>query len=112
MIMMSIAVGYGCSIKADWLAIGVHAGDHAIYPDCRKEFIDAFTSAVELCDWHPFTIFAPFQDLDKKAILEIGIPLGVDYSNTWTCYKGLDEPCGTCGSCTERNEAFETVFGV
>ena len=110
MIMMSIAVGYGCSKKADWLAIGVHDGDHAIYPDCRHEFIDAFTKAVELCDWHPFTIYAPFQALDKKGILEIGMPLEVDYDHTWTCYKGGDEPCGVCGSCVERDEAFAQYY--
>ncbi len=106
MIMMSIAVGYGCSVGADWLCIGVHAGDHAMYPDCRAEFIDAFKKAVALCDWHNFSLYAPFQSLNKKGILEVGIPLGVDYDKTWTCYKGLDAPCGTCGSCTERAEAF------
>jgi 7-cyano-7-deazaguanine synthase len=111
MIMSAIAVGYGQSVGASFLALGVHAGDHAIYPDCREEFIDALRKAVELSDWHPFTIFAPFQRMTKKEILSIGMQLHppVDYSKTWTCYKGLDKACGKCGSCQERGEAFKKI---
>lgn len=111
MIMSSIAVGYGQSINADFLALGVHAGDHAIYPDCREEFIEALRKAVELSDWNPFTIFAPFQRMTKIEILEIGHQLHppVDYAKTWTCYKGGEEACGKCGSCQERLEAFEKI---
>jgi 7-cyano-7-deazaguanine synthase len=108
MIMSSIAVGFGQSRGASFLALGVHAGDHAIYPDCREEFVDALRKAVELSDWNPFTIYAPFQRMTKVEILEIGFQLSpsVDYAKTWTCYKGLEKACGKCGSCQERGEAF------
>jgi len=105
MIMSAIAVGYASSIKADFVALGVHSGDHAIYPDCRKEFVEAFASAVKLADWEVIQIVAPFIYMDKKAILEIGLPLGVDYSQTWTCYEGKEKPEKT-GATVERAEAF------
>ncbi len=111
MILSAIAVGFGQSTGASFLSLGVHAGDHAIYPDCRKEFIDAFRNAIELSDWNPFTVKAPFQRMTKKEILEIGYQLSppVDYAKTWTCYKGEENACGKCGSCQERLEAFATI---
>jgi 7-cyano-7-deazaguanine synthase len=111
MIMSAIAVGFGQSHGLQFLSLGVHAGDHAIYPDCRTEFIDAFRAAVQLSDWQPFTVFAPFQRMTKKEILEIGLQLmpPIDYAQTWTCYKGEEKPCGKCGACQERSEAFAEV---
>lgn len=111
MIMSSIAVGFGQSQKLQFLSLGVHAGDHAIYPDCRAEFIDAFRKAVQLSDWNPFTVFAPFQRMTKIEILEIGMQLRppVDYGKTWTCYKGEEKACGKCGACQERLEAFAVL---
>lgn len=111
MIMSAIAVGFGQSRGLDFLSLGIHAGDHTIYPDCRPAFIDAFRTAVELSDWHPFTVLAPFQRMTKREILEVGLQLDppVDYANTWTCYKGNEKACGTCGACQERLEAFAAV---
>lgn len=111
MIMSAIAVGFGQSHGLQFLSLGVHAGDHAIYPDCRAEFIDAFRKAVELSDWNPFTVVAPFQNMTKVEILEIGMQLSppVEYAKTWTCYKGEAQACGKCGSCQERLEAFATL---
>ncbi len=111
MILSAIAVGFGQSRSAGFLSLGVHAGDHAIYPDCRMEFIDAFRKTVELSDWNPFTVKAPFLRMTKKEILEIGFGLTppVNYTQTWTCYKGEDRPCGKCGACQERAEAFEKL---
>lgn len=111
MIMSAIAVGFGQSQKLDFLSLGVHAGDHEIYPDCRAEFIEALRKAVELSDWQKFTVFAPFQRMTKKEILEIGFQLKppVDYAQTWTCYKGEAKACGKCGACQERLEAFEAI---
>lgn len=111
MIMSAIAVGFGQSHKLDFLSLGVHAGDHEIYPDCREEFIAALRKAVELSDWQKFTIFAPFQRMTKKEILEIGYQLTppVDYAKTWTCYKGEAKACGKCGACQERLEAFKAI---
>ncbi len=111
MIMSAIAVGFGQSHHCEFLSLGVHAGDHAIYPDCRAEFIEVFRKAVELSDWNPFTVFAPFQRMTKVEILEIGLQLSpaVEYAKTWTCYKGGEEACGMCGSCQERLEAFSAL---
>lgn len=113
MIMSSIAIGLAQSRKMDFLALGVHAGDHAIYPDCRKEFIAALDHCAQLSDWHGIRVLAPFQELTKKEIFEIGLSLkpAIDYTKTWTCYRGGKRPCGTCGSCTERDEAWKAIEG-
>lgn len=107
MIFMSIAAAYALNNKFDAIAIGVHAGDHAIYPDCRSDFIKIMANAFLHCDWEKLELLAPFQDMDKGDIVSLGVSLGVDYSLTQTCYKGMDKPCGKCGSCTEREEAFK-----
>ena len=106
MILISLAIAYGINIGANDIFYGAHAGDHAIYPDCRKEFVEAMKSAALLCSYDPINIHAPYLDMDKISILKEGIGLGVDYSMTWTCYKGHSKACGRCGSCRERLEAF------
>ncbi|QDP57874.1 MAG: putative 7-cyano-7-deazaguanine synthase [Prokaryotic dsDNA virus sp.] len=107
MVFVSLATSYAISIGAKQLFYGAHAGDHAIYPDCRKEFVDELRNAVKLCDWSEVELSAPFVDIDKGDIAIKGKELEVDYSLTWTCYKGQDKPCGKCGACVERAEAFE-----
>lgn len=111
MIMAAIGAGFGQSRRLDFLSLGVHLGDHAIYPDCRTEFIDSLRKTIELSDWNPFTVFAPFQRMTKIEIIEIGLQLSppVDYGKTWTCYKGLEKACGRCGACHERLEAFAAL---
>lgn len=109
MVMLAIAASFALSHKRDYLFYGAHSGDHAIYPDCRQPFIQAMKNAFNLCDWSRVRLEAPYIRLDKAAILKIGLPLGVKYETTWTCYKGGDTACGTCGSCTERLEAFSTI---
>ncbi len=106
-IMLSIAVGYAISKDAGEVYFGPHAGDHAIYPDCRKEFVDAFKAA-ELIgnEWTPVIVRAPFLDMTKGDIVKMGLKLRVPYVKTWTCYKGGDIACGKCGTCVERLEAF------
>ena len=106
MIMASIAIGYAVNVNADEVALGVHAGDHAIYPDCRPEFVFALRKIAEIANFKPIEIYAPFLFIDKADIAILGKELGVDYSNTWTCYKGQAIPCGKCGACRERAEAF------
>jgi 7-cyano-7-deazaguanine synthase len=115
MIMLSLAIGVAVSEKADFVATGVHAGDHAIYPDCRPEFIEAMTIVAQagnegfaVPDFH---IEAPFLNMSKDQIASLGDQLGVDYSRTWSCYKGGEVHCGTCGTCVERREAF-SLSGV
>jgi len=107
MVLLSLATSYAISIGADKLYYGAHSGDHEIYPDCREDFVNAMKKAIELCDWALIKLEAPYVNIDKGDIVCLGRDLGVDYSLTWTCYKGEDKACGKCGSCTERLEAFE-----
>ena len=107
MILLSLAIGYAISLKVGNVYYGAHAGDHAIYPDCRPEFVHAMRRVASMCDWEPVDIVAPFQRTDKIGILREGLKLGVDYSHTITCYAGKEKACGRCGSCSERIEAFE-----
>lgn len=106
MIMASIAIGYTVNEDFDEVALGVHAGDHAIYPDCRPDFIQALSDIAKLANFKPIYIYAPFLRIDKGDIAKIGKELGVDYSKTHTCYEGTVIPCGKCGACQERAEAF------
>ena len=107
MVMLSLATSYAIGIKASRLFYGAHSGDHDIYPDCRKDFVEQLGRAIKMCDWHKVRLFAPYLDLDKGDIVIKGKELNVDYSKTWTCYKGKGKACGKCGSCVERLEAFE-----
>jgi 7-cyano-7-deazaguanine synthase len=106
-IMLSIAVGVAESNGLVSVLLANHAGDHAIYPDCRKSFIEAMDSASYEGTYLNVNIESPYLNIDKRGIALIGNNLGVDYSKTWTCYKGLDKHCGKCGSCTERKEALQ-----
>ena len=106
MILISLAVAYAISIKADAVAYAAHSGDHTIYPDCRPEFVAAMASAVSQCDWNPPSLMAPFLHMRKSDIVKLGQALGVDFSHTWSCYKGGILHCGRCGTCIERREAF------
>lgn len=105
-IFLSVAAGYAESLGADELVIAAHAGDHAIYPDCREPFLAAMARAVEEGTYARLRIIRPFVGIDKAAIVRRGTELGVDFSMTWSCYKGLDTHCGVCGTCVERREAF------
>lgn len=109
-IMLSIAVGVAVAEGAKVVAAGVHAGDHPIYPDCRPEFIGAFNHMARIAtDTHAlddFAVIAPFVHHSKADIVTLGSKLGVPYADTWSCYKGGDLHCGTCGTCVERREAF------
>lgn len=105
MIMLSIAIGYAENIGFDYVAIANHAGDHAIYPDCRTEFINALSIASSIGTYNSIKIYAPFSNISKKDIVYIGNSIGIDYTKTWSCYKGIEFQCGTCGTCVERLEA-------
>lgn len=107
MFMLAAAGAVAIARKADRLAYGAHAGDHTIYPDCRPDFVEAMAKAFGLCDWHTLGLHAPYINMTKGDICKRGVELGVPYEKTWTCYVGEDAPCGKCGSCTERAEAFE-----
>lgn len=106
-IMLSIAAGIAESESLQYLLIANHSGDHAIYPDCRAEFIEPMSQAIEHGTYNNVKILAPFTHLDKRQIALRGKELGVDFSHTYSCYKGDDKHCGVCGTCVERKEALE-----
>lgn len=110
-IMLSIAFGHAIAIGADAVAIGNHGGDHFIYPDCRPEFINTFAAmqkvGMEGFGADDLELISPFVDSTKADIAKLGQELGVPYESTWSCYKGGEIHCGTCGTCVERKEAFE-----
>jgi len=106
MIMLSMAVAYAVSVKGTTVLYGAHGGDHAIYPDCRPEFVKRMSKVTRIANYVPVEIVAPFLYMDKGEILKRGLALDLDYRKTWTCYKGRDKACGRCGACQERLEAF------
>jgi 7-cyano-7-deazaguanine synthase len=105
-IMLSIAGGYAESIEASGLVIAAHSGDHAIYPDCREAFMKSMADAIRLGTYAEVELIRPFIQNTKEEIARRGHELGVDFAKTWSCYKGGDLHCGTCGTCVERREAF------
>lgn len=104
-IMLSIACGLAESNNLHRVMIANHAGDHAIYPDCRATFIDSMSEAMSYGTYEHVRIFAPYTGITKTDIAVRGRELGIDYSTTWSCYKGGEHHCGTCGTCVERREA-------
>lgn len=107
MIMLAVAAGYAMSIGAESVAYAAHAGDHAIYPDCRPEFADALEHAIKLADWRQVVLERPFITMTKTDIAKLGRGLGVPFADTWSCYKGEEIHCGVCGTCVERREALD-----
>jgi 7-cyano-7-deazaguanine synthase len=105
-IMLSIAAGFAESREAEGLVIAAHAGDHAIYPDCREAFMQAMSDAIRLGTYAGVQVLRPFIVMTKSQIAARGAALGVDFAQTWSCYKGRAIHCGTCGTCVERREAF------
>jgi len=109
-IMASIAIGIAVNEQADHVALGIHAGDHYIYPDCRPTFATTLEQHAKVANagFLPdhFTILTPFVHMTKGEIVALGASIGVPYASTWSCYKGGDIHCGACGTCFERREAF------
>lgn len=104
-IMLSIAAGIAESQGLSSLYIANHAGDHTIYPDCRPAFIQPMAEAIRQGTYANIQLFSPYQDITKREIALRGKALGIDYTQTWSCYKGKNVHCGTCGTCVERQEA-------
>ncbi len=105
-VMLSIACGFAESAGAEGLVIAAHGGDHAIYPDCREDFMRAMGDAMRLGTYAGVRLLRPFIALNKAQIAAEGVRLGVDFAQTWSCYKGGEIHCGKCGTCVERREAF------
>lgn len=101
----SIALSHGCSK----IMYGAHADDAAgaAYPDCSLDFVNAMNQAIYLGSGNQLTIEAPFVSLTKADVVKKGLELGVPYELTWSCYEGGEKPCGKCGTCIDRQKAFE-----
>ena len=104
-IMLSIAVGIAESNGLQYVMMANHGGDHTIYPDCTPQFVDAFDRAADAGTYVKVHLRSPYTHLTKADIARRGKALGINYDETWSCYKGEAEPCGKCGTCVERNEA-------
>ncbi len=104
-IMLSIAAGIAESHGLKNVLIANHGGDHTIYPDCRPEFIQAMNEATKAGTYVDVSVLAPYTNITKADIARRGKQLGIDYSETWSCYKGGEKHCGKCGTCVERKEA-------
>lgn len=112
MIMLAIAAGWCISENFDRVAFGAHAGDHAIYPDCRPGFALAMGQVFDVCDYKKVDLHVPFIHLTKGGCLERGKHAGITQkvlAMTWSCYEGKEYHCGKCGACTERKEAFKSA---
>lgn len=104
-IMLAIACGLAETRGLHKVLIANHSGDHAIYPDCREEFINAMSHAMSSGTYENITVSAPYTNISKSDIAKIGKSLGIDYSKTYSCYKGGIKHCGRCATCIERKEA-------
>ena len=104
-IMLSVAVGLAESRDLKYVMMANHGGDHTIYPDCRPEFVEAFSAAAKAGTYPGIQLLSPYTNITKGDIARRGKALGIDYSETWSCYKGGEKHCGKCGTCVERREA-------
>jgi len=106
-IMLSIAAGFAESHDCKFLWLASHSGDHHIYCDCRPEFTNAMASAVHFGTYTNIELRAPFSNKNKAEIVKQGVEENAPMHLTWSCYKGGNRPCLTCGTCIERTEAFK-----
>lgn len=108
-IMANIAIGVASARRASLVALGIHAGDHAVYPDCRPGFVRALRAcaAEALEGFCVPRIETPFIKISKTDIARRAAVLGAPLHLSWSCYKGGDVHCGKCGTCVERREAFD-----
>jgi 7-cyano-7-deazaguanine synthase len=109
MVLISLATSYALGIGVHKVYYAAHSGDHAIYPDCRPAFLIVLGKALKLCDYDKVSLEAPYMYWNKSDVVKRGLELRVDYSLTWSCYRGEERPCGKCGTCTERAEAFRNA---
>jgi len=108
-IMLAVACGMAESRGLKRVLIANHGGDHAIYPDCRNGFINAMDKAMQEGTYVNVSLYAPYTNISKEDIVRRGAALGIDYAKTYSCYKGGERHCGTCGTCSERKEAFRAA---
>lgn len=106
MILLSLAIAQAVNIGADRVYYGAHGGDHVLYPDCRPAFVERMNEVAAIANFEAVEIVAPYLHKTKAEILADGLAMGIDYADTWTCYRGERLACGRCGSCLERLAAF------
>jgi 7-cyano-7-deazaguanine synthase len=111
LIFLSVAVGVAEVHDADAVYLGVNALDYSGYPDCRPEFVTAFTEAARLAlkrgvEGRPVDVRTPLIELSKAEIVRLGMERGAPLHLTWSCYRGGTVPCGTCDSCALRDKGF------
>lgn len=106
MIMASIAIGWAVNEDFDEIALGVHAGDFEVYPDCRPAFVSALQAIASLANFKAINVYTPFLNMTKSEIVFTGLELKTDFLLAWTCYEGKEKPCMKCGACSERIGAF------
>lgn len=93
--------------------LGAHADDAAgnAYADCSQEFTDSIGKAIEIGTYGKVKLKAPLVNMNKAQVVKTGLELGTPYKLTWSCYKGGKKPCGKCGTCIDRANAFK-INGV
>lgn len=111
-LMLSVASAWAISNKADSIAFGAHAGDHAIYPDCRPEFAEKFDELLAIADWHRVRLERPFITNTKADIVKKGVELNAPFGLTYSCYEGEKVACGRCGTCSERLLSFDEAATI
>ena len=108
-IMLAVACGMAESNGLKRVMMANHVGDHAIYPDCRPEFVAAMSAAMSAGTYENVELCAPYTGLNKTDIALRGKQLGINYAETYSCYKGGEVHCGKCGTCQERREALQAA---
>ena len=108
-IMLSVAAGIAESHGLTTVMMANHGGDHTIYADCRPEFVTAMDNAIRTGTDSGIRLMAPYTNITKTDIAVRGKHLGIDYSRTWSCYRGGVHHCGRCATCLERREALRNA---
>lgn len=108
-LMLSAAASIALSVGANLIYYGAHADDAAgnAYPDCSVAFTKAIDRAIYEGTGGQVNVVAPFVTFNKVEVVRIGLALGVPYKMTWSCYEGGEKPCGKCGTCIDRANAFK-----
>lgn len=108
-LFLSAATSFAISVGASAVMYGAHADDAAgnAYPDCSVAFAKDMGAAIFEGSGETVSLVAPFVLWTKADIVKLGLELGVPYELTWSCYEGGEKPCGVCGTCRDRQKAFE-----
>jgi 7-cyano-7-deazaguanine synthase len=110
MLFATLMAIHACRVGASGIALAAHAGDYAVYADCREDFFNPLKETIRIAtEGHVHRVLTPYLHIRKKEIVAIGKSLNVDYSKTWSCYQGGSKPCGKCGACVERMEVLGDV---